>query len=79
MIRRKYIIYLLFVLANIISSTNAFADRNTKSDTPKVGADNAKKSKTVISNNILYICSYNTDSRSTAEALDENIAQMVPL
>ena len=70
MIRRKYIIYLLFVLANIISSTNAFADRNTKSDTSNVGADNAKKSKTVISNNILYICSYNTDSRSTAEALE---------
>ena len=66
----KKIFYILLLLVTFVFSTNSLADSVDKVTKNEVVGDSCKIAKFAVSNNILYICSYNTDSRSTAEALE---------
>ena len=66
----KKIFYILLLLVTFVFSTNSLADSVDKVTKNEVIGDSCKIAKFAVSNNILYICSYNTDSRSTAEALE---------
>lgn len=63
-------ICLLFLIVITAFSNNSYADVSGNLISNNVVGDSGIISKASISNNILYICSYNTDSRSTAETLE---------
>ena len=63
-------IYLLFLIVITAFPNNSYADVSGNLISNNVVGDSGIISKASISNNILYICSYNTDSRSTAETLE---------
>ena len=64
------IIYVFLVLVAFIFPTISFAEGNVVVTGQNDIGDNGNVSQPAISNSILYICSYNTDSRSTAETLE---------
>ena len=64
------IIYVSLVLVAFIFPTISFAEGNVVVTGQNDIGDNGNVSQPAISNSILYICSYNTDSRSTAETLE---------
>ena len=64
------ILYMVFFLIAVIFSSDSFADGNNNVTSQNVVAESEKNSKPAISNSILFICSYNTDSRNTAETLE---------
>ena len=66
----KHNIYLLFLIVITAFPNNSYADVSGNLISNNVVGDSGIISKASISNNILYICSYNTDSRSTAETLE---------
>ncbi len=61
---------MVFFLIAVIFSSDSFADGNNNVTSQNVVAESEKNSKPAISNSILFICSYNTDSRNTAETLE---------
>ena len=64
------IIYVFLGLVAFIFPTISFAEGNVVVTGQNDIGDNGNVSKPAISNSILYICSYNTDSRGTAETLE---------
>ena len=66
----KHNIYLLFLIVITAFSNKSYANVSGNLISNNVVGDSGIISKASISNNILYICSYNTDSRSTAETLE---------
>ena len=60
----------LFTLVMILYAVESMANGYGGASGRNAVGDSSKLSGLIISNNILYICSYNTDSRSTAETLE---------